>query len=440
MDDCLCPLCSNKLKEPYIHCEECGLELCLKCFAKGSETTNHKSNHRYIFKSYNFNLFDDKWTAAEELHLLEATREYGFGNWSEVSEKMRTKTKDDCEIHYLKYYINEPHSLLPKFKKSKELIWRRPIYYRASKVPPRPEENTDDPLCLIGYMAARGDFLLESDNFAECDLKDVDIDINEDDELIMELNLAVVDIYFRRLNDREVKKMLLRDYGMLDISDVNGIVFSKSRIERDLREVMKRFAMFMNPDEHEKLVQSLLYQKQLENQIRHLQEYRSMGLSNMKDARIYEKLKQRRKKLKPNREYLSEVLLHKDNPLACQIWLQRQINGKNSSAPLSSVPLLNRKACPPLDISNLPGTDKLTPAERDLCSNIRLLPTAYLHHRNILQRESFYQNGLKLQTARSLLKIDVNKTKRLFEFCVEQGYIQCQAKNEENNNDNENTL
>ena len=46
----------------------------------------------------------------------------------------------------------------------------------------------------------------ESDNFAECDLKDVDIDVNEDDELIVELNLAVVDIYFRRLKEREVKK------------------------------------------------------------------------------------------------------------------------------------------------------------------------------------------------------------------------------------------
>ena len=34
MDDNIsCPLCSNKLKEPYIQCDECNLELCLKvCF------------------------------------------------------------------------------------------------------------------------------------------------------------------------------------------------------------------------------------------------------------------------------------------------------------------------------------------------------------------------------------------------------------------------
>ena len=136
----------------------------------------------------------------------------------------------------------------------------------------------------------------------------------------------------------------------------------------------------------------------------------------------------------------------------------------------------DRKPCPPLDLTNLPGTDRLTLAEKEvrfqffgevafskmynisnndlvfilnveknffgflvqLCSSIRLLPNAYLHHRSILQRESFYQNGLKLQTARALLKIDVNKTKRLFEFCVEQGYIQYQRKSEENNNENEN--
>jgi len=52
-----------------------------------------------------------------------------------------------------------------------------------------------------------------------------------------------------------------------------------------------------------------------------------------------------------------------------------------------------------------------------------MTPTDYLENRGILQEESTRSNGIRLQIARGLLKIDVNRTKKLFDFLVTQGTL-----------------
>lgn len=376
-----------------------------------------------------FSLFEENWTARDELNLVEATEELGFGNWEEICKKVFTKTGDQCKKHYMKYYING-ESFLPKFKVNREKCWRRPLKLKSNEFRPSPTDvnNVDNVLSSIGYMAPRADFLIEYDNFAECDLKDTEVEQcgseHEDNELNTRLNLTVADIYYRRLQERDLRKKVLRDYGLLDVAAMKVLVCKNGWEERNLRDKLCKFMRLLHPNEYEKLVQSILHQKQLECRIQQLKEYRKAGLCSFKNVKFYEKFKKQRKLLKPKTRLVDEALLYKENPIACQVWLQRQLNRNKLTPAMPVMPPINRKQSTPLDLNGVPQYDQLTEAEKKLCSSVRILPDLYLEYRNKLQKESFHSNrGVKLQTARDILKIDVNKTKQLYDFCLDQGFI-----------------
>jgi hypothetical protein len=59
------------------------------------------------------------------------------------------------------------------------------------------------------------------------------------------------------------------------------------------------------------------------------------------------------------------------------------------------LPNAPRKTAPPLEISNLPGYDKLTETEHEICASIRLVPEAYIEFRNALVNEC-KKNGTQL--------------------------------------------
>lgn len=77
----------------------------------------------------------------------------------------------------------------------------------------------------------------------------------------------------------------------------------------------------------------------------------------------------------------------------------------------------------PLDILGLPGYDKLTEAEQELCSTVRLVPQSYISFKMILMAENAKTGCLRLADARRLIKIDVNKTRQLYDFLLQQGFI-----------------
>lgn len=74
-------------------------------------------------------------------------------------------------------------------------------------------------------------------------------------------------------------------------------------------------------------------------------------------------------------------------------------------------------------ILGLPNYDKLTSDERQLCSTVRLVPDAYLAYKKILIAENAKIGYLRLADARRLIKIDVNKTRVIYDFFYEHGHI-----------------
>lgn len=77
----------------------------------------------------------------------------------------------------------------------------------------------------------------------------------------------------------------------------------------------------------------------------------------------------------------------------------------------------------PLDIVGLPNYEKLNTDEQELCRQIRVIPDAYLAYKKLLMAENLKMGYLRLADARRLIKIDVNKTRRLFDFLFEKGFV-----------------
>ena len=81
-------------------------------------------------------------------------------------------------------------------------------------------------------------------------------------------------------------------------------------------------------------------------------------------------------------------------------------------------------AAAPLNLANSPSLHLLTPAEQMLCSTLRIMPKPYLAMKETLVREYARRGGqLRRREARELLKIDVNKTSRVWDFLHQAGFL-----------------
>jgi transcriptional adapter 2-alpha len=417
--------CKMHLQAPYIKCVECSTLLCLHCFAQGYETSSHQNDHSYEVISLDFSLIENTWTASEELTLLDSIAECGLGNWSDIACRIRTKSAEECETHYLDNYINypqQPLQIILQHTTPEIHNFYRMIPYEPADDPPRPKDDPSQAIDVAQYMPCRGDFNVEYDNFAECDIKDVEFDCEDmNDE---ELKVAAVDIYLSRVKERCFRKRIIKDHGLINVHKTELTERSLSKVEKDLRDKLKPFAKLRTAEQHEQFIQGLLLEDSLKQEICELQHYRSVGLTLKDSAKIYEISRRERIKHVNKGNMLNDILSLLEDKVACQTWLQKQAISQSSVAVASfPIPSLGRKPATRLDITGTPGVERLTEEERELCSKLRLLPHSYNHYKQMLIKENQLLGSLKLAQARALIKIDVNKTRKLYDFCVRHHWI-----------------
>uniref|UniRef100_A0A8C0HAX2 Transcriptional adapter n=1 Tax=Chelonoidis abingdonii TaxID=106734 RepID=A0A8C0HAX2_CHEAB len=410
-----CRGCSSYLMEPYIKCAECGpppFLLCLQCFTRGFEYKKHQSDHTYEIMTSDFPVLDPSWTAQEEMALLEAVMDCGFGNWQDVANQMCTKAKEECEKHYMKHFINNPlfASTLLNLKQAEEAQNAdTAIPFHPADDPSRPTFDSLLSRDMAGYMPARADFIEEFDNYAEWDLRDIDF-VEDDSDILHALKIAVVDIYHSRLKERQRRKKIIRDHGLINLRKFQTMFTNNS---------ICSFWIPLLFTVGEKLVEF-----ELRREIKRLQEYRTAGITNFCSARTYDHLKKTREEERLKRTMLSEVLQYIQDSSACQQWLSRQADIDSGLSP--TIPVASnsgRRSAPPLNLTGLPGTEKLNEKEKELCQMVRLVPGAYLEYKAALVNECNKQGGLRLAQARALIKIDVNKTRKIYDFLIREGYI-----------------
>ncbi|ODV91997.1 hypothetical protein CANCADRAFT_80929 [Tortispora caseinolytica NRRL Y-17796] len=433
-----CDVCSADCTHLVrIRCAECtDYDLCVPCFSSGAFSGKHRPWHDYtVIEQHAFPIIEEDWGADEELMLVEGSETLGLGNWQDVADHIGGRTKEEVELHYLKYYIWSDEFPIPSFKRkfdisSTEFLARKKARLDRRRKSAMPKgigkPGASVPSCheVQGYMPGRLEFETETENDAEIPIKDISFE-PDDTEAETELKLTVLDIYNSRLTTRAEVKRTILEHGLLDFRKNMANDKKRSKEERDMLNKIKPFARLLTREDFQTFSEGILAELATRKRIAQLQEYRRNGITTLARAEKYERDKAHR-------------LLATRNSFGASSSLS---NGYSSSSSfgryggsISYSPLRRERAymesrprkqtVTPLDISNAPDVEFLSPEEQVLCSELRILPKPYIAIKETLFRELLRTGGiLKKRTARELIKIDVNKTARIYEFFLEQKWL-----------------
>jgi transcriptional adapter 2-alpha len=401
------------------------VEICSSCFSIGAELEPHKNYHQYVVVKSEFPLYEGStWTANEEIELLDALFECGLGNWSDISRRLHTRSAQECEKHYVTFYIDNPAPELPKFNENIHPITSEPPFEcrpLETELPPRYLPGSSSYRALGGYNAARGDFEIEYDNYAETTISQLDVSTFELDDPYYEigtaLQAAIVSMYNMRLRERERRKRVVRDHGLIVVrKTLSWLQRYETTVMRTIAERLLLFMQLMSGIDFDYIMEGLHHAGELRQYILRLQGLRENGITHFYSCRLFRKL------LRIREAHRKERRLLQSSP-AC-FWRTVSDSEQTLSPAVKTFPSITRRPPPPLDIVGLPGYERLSPEERQLCSATRLVPESYLEFQRILIAECKRNSGLKLAQARTLIKIDVNKTRKLYDYLLKEGLIQ----------------
>lgn len=414
-----------------IRCAVCeDLDLCVSCFCSGFENSSHKPYHSYrVIERNVFPIFDDDWGADEELLLIEGCEIYGLGNWADIAEHIGSKTKEECENHYMTVYINSPTFPLPVMdtqvtktaeeleeSRKNQIEARRQLIKQAPIVKSKPFSSTPSNHEIQGYMPGRLEFETELENEAEMSIKDIEFAFDEDQTEI-DLKLTVLNIYNDKLARRIDRRRLIFEHNLLEYRKNQTNDKKRNRDERELVQQIRQYARLQNASSYEKFTENLVKELHIRNRIAELQDWRKNGLVTFEQGQKYEQDKIQRRSsslygpigIRSLKSYGSDGL----------------VNGSSRLGSIDELaPPKIRKPATPLNISTSTDVHLLSPAEQALCSQLRILPKPYIAIKETLMRELVRSGGnLRKRQARELIKIDVNKTGRIFEFFQSQGWL-----------------
>ncbi|CCG80928.1 Transcriptional adapter 2 [Taphrina deformans PYCC 5710] len=419
-EECDCDVCNVQLNSKTVrfHCADEACEddwdLCVECFSRGATKpgTKHKPWHAYrIIAPVERPLFAPDWSGDEELSLLQGSEKFGLGNWSDVAEFVgNRRTKEECDAHYTTTYLRSRKYPLPDIDANipyePEIFQtrkRRRIADRAAlqKLPPPSKSKpiTSTPSCheVQGYMPGRLEFEHEYENEAEMSVKDLEFDQdlaeNADDEV--QFKLTILDIYNSRLTRRADRKRVIFEHGALNFKHNQAVDKKRSKEERDLLLRTRPFARLLNSHDFELFSEGLLNESILRKRVAELQEWRRMGLITLEQGPRYEKDKQHR-------------------------LLMRSSSTNNSNAGARYTKPLEPKKLGNPTLSQSTDVQLLSREEQSLCSNLKMLPKAYLSIKEALIRELIRTGGaLSKKSCRGLLKVDPNKTAKIYEYLTQ---------------------
>ena len=234
----------------------------------------------------------------------------------------------------------------------------------------------------------------------------------DDSPTDLELKLTVLDIYNARLDRRAERKKFIFDRNFIDFKKVQLNDRKRAKEEKDMIAKTKMFSRLMTDEDYNTFVEGLLLENAIKERISVLQEYRRNGVTTFKEAEVYEQDK------KARLNAISKSIGATDRLMSQH---RSQITPPNLSINTSDK---QRPYNPsPLDLQGCEGVEQLTAAEQALCSNLRLFPRAYMTIKNVIIREAEKRGGLKRRDARALVRIDVNKLGKIYDFFVTKSWI-----------------
>lgn len=234
------------------------------------------------------------WSAQEKIHLLDAIEKYGFGNWENISEHVETRSPEDCKEEYVNKYLNGTigrHTWLPAAELRPKVTDhtvddRGPLSQLLTQRLP-PLDVTPEEAMQLQFKPRRNDYEREYDMSAESLISSLSLADDDDTDLV--LKLAHVDMYIRRLRERNRRKRLVQDYQLI-FQFFRGNA-AKRRQSKDLREFRERFrvfAQFFTAHEFDRRIASIEREKTLRIRLSELSRYRWNGLTKIDECIHFE--------------------------------------------------------------------------------------------------------------------------------------------------------
>ena len=300
-------------------------DLCVPCFARGDSSKTHdpKTHQYHVVEQNSIPIYADDWGADEELLLLEGSERYGLGSWNDVAEHIGGyRQKDETRDHYINTYIDTARFPLPELvdpadmqlfervpkdefqaRKKRRVEERKDAAQAAPPATPKQKPTASVPSCheVQGFMPGRLEFETEFANDAEEAVQHMsfepgdglDPDTGEMDEEST-LKMTVFDIYNSRLTARTERKRVIFEHGLLEYKKNQLLDKKRTKEEKDLMHKAKPFARMMNHEDFEALNKDLLLEHNLRIAISQLQEWKQMGITDLKHGEKYEADKQAR--------------------------------------------------------------------------------------------------------------------------------------------------
>ncbi|KAG9295990.1 hypothetical protein G9A89_011842 [Geosiphon pyriformis] len=450
-----CSYCNALINTTHINCVDCSnYNSCVSCFCEGreqrpEETKEGQGNkakepphfnwHPYRVMSHVHSSVVTKdihplyWLAEEEEMLIEACSEVGLGNWTAIAAHIGSRRPEECQQHYLENYINSKN-FIPNMNKGfpnvNETEYREQKRRRIDQIrrgndkKPKPRSKSIQSLPanheIQGYMPFRCEFEQEPENDAEQLIKDMVFESENTPEEI-ELKLATLNVYNKKLQRRKEKKRLIFEHGLLDYKKLANNEKKRTKEEREISNKLKVYSKLMNKTDYENFVEGILKEASLQAEVQKLQEWRRNGIATEKEGLKYEadKLQREANRAPPTRPNIGTTSDRLAPRYVVDIPPVR-------TDEIQSRPM--RKQSGPIDLENSECVHMLTAAERTLCSHLRIYPKPYLVIKETILKE-YARRGfnLKRREARELIKIDVNKTSRIYDFFVEMRWIKSES-------------
>lgn len=441
--------------------------------------------------------------------MLEGAEIYGLGSWADIADHIGGyRSKDEVRDHYIETFVYGSHFPLPdradpadrslqdsiskeefQTRKKRRIEERKNAAKAAPPTTPKQKPTASVPACheVQGYMPGRLEFETEFLNDAEEAVQHMTFDPgagigpNGEVDAETELKMTVVDIYNSRLTARTERKKILFEHNLLEYRKNMALEKKRSKEERDLLAKAKPLARMMNCKDFEDVNKDLEYEHNLRLAISQLQEWRQMGIGDLKTGEKYEQERQQRAQrmvpqgafdrfasTRPKPSQMSEGP-SQANPLTTpELPLRLQKAAKphqqDDSEPLNDFDhafAINGEAAPPppnktkFVVQPLSGVGAwklgnqkpadlhlLTQEEVEVCDILHLMPKPYLVVKETLLKEAMKQGGiLKKKDARTIckvrlvldmtrygfmltpLQIEGTKASRIYDFMVHSGWI-----------------
>ncbi|CAH0400481.1 unnamed protein product [Chilo suppressalis] len=413
-----CTYCQEEINGIRVRCAECiDFDICLQCFSLGAEIGSHKNDHSYQYMdSGAFGIFlgRSNWSANEEVRLLDAIEQFGFGNWEDIAKHIETRTPEEAKDEYITRYLE---GSIGRATWGNVESTSRPSLHCADKddgpLGPNAVSRlphlavTSDEAAQLGYMPNRDDFEREHDHDAEQLVSTLSLN-SEDDELDVALKLSQVDIYVRRLRERTRRKRLVRDFQLVSIFFNNQRNKQKTlgKLAKEKKEFTERLrwtAQFYGRSEQAAVVAGLWRERELRVRLAELHRYRLAGVTRLEECAHYEQHAAHRKHPNAQPHHL-DVRPRSVGSSGCldtnqtkeltqtSSQQQRKRDGENGSSSTSPKCIRDGStACGCSKKSSCNGVCSkhlLTNNEIQLCTSLSLPPAQYVTMKGVLLRRA----------------------------------------------------